>query len=384
LERTFKDTLAMIEDHELVLDRVRYTWSGSSRGWIDADRFTTPASAIQSRLNRKFINERAADVVSRLNRTKIDRFYDTLSAMGATGEELMAVFGDDPDRLPRALADPILRVATKLPSAAHTPFNSRFVRDWFFSELLRNPRVITPLPLEVSVVGCDPFEPQDFDDFLKRHDVIPRPVDDDSKVVVIGRKGWREAEIDDLIDLRVGEILKIYSQEMFLVFMAIGQDPFYGTPVVLEAFKAGHPGLDFVSRGWSGWVTTFVQADRRSPSVRRLFGSASVEESPLHLLGYHVGRTGEEVTTRRRLLRRAFTGDLPITGSLDYMAKWGEPSSPQRLKQIAENIAAYCRVQRSRMNPSEEAIEDWESDLEWLREEFYHGHFTFHWPGIYA
>ena len=134
----------------------------------------------------------------------------------------------------------------------------------------------------------------------------------------------------------------------------------------------------------AGWVTTFVQADRRHSSARRSLETELVEESPLHVLGYRVGRTGEDTVTRRRILRRAFTGKLPIVDSIEYMESWGEPESPKRLKKIADNIASYSGGMRNRPNPSEQAIEDWESDLEWLREEFYHGHFTFHWPATYV
>jgi hypothetical protein len=382
----------MIEDQEIKLDRVCYAWSydGQKKSpqecwqWTDADRHMTPSTVIQGRLNRQFIDEQAADVVATLDRAEIDRFYDILKAMGATDEQLVAIFGDDPDRLPRQMKNPMKRVAAKIPPAAHTPFNSPPVRDWFFAELSRDPRRFTPLPLEVSVFGCDPFEPQDFDDFLKRHHVVPRRIDENSEVVVLGRKDWTRAEIDRLIDLRVGQILRIYSQEMFLVFMTLGLDPFDGTSVVMEAFKTGHPGLEFVSRGWSGWVTTFVREDRRNSSARRSLETELVDESPLHVLGYRVGRTGEDTVTRRRILRRAFTGELPKVDTIEYMESWGKPGSPKRLKKIADNIASYSGGMRNRPNPSEEAIEDWESDLEWLREEFYHGHFTFHWPGMYV
>lgn len=70
--------------------------------------------------------------------------------------------------------------------------------------------------------------------------------------------------------------------------------------------------------------------------------------------------------------------------SIKYMKSWGEPESPKRLKRIADNIASYPGGMSNRPNPSEQAIEDWESDLEWLRKEFYHGHFTFQWPGMYV
>lgn len=385
----------MIEDQEIELVCVRYLWSYDSQEespqkcwqWTNA-KCMMPAIAIQDRLNQQFIAERAANVFARLvDKDEIDRFYGILKAMGATNDQLAAVFGDDPDRLPQPMATPMYTVARKIPPAAHTPFNSQHVRDWFFTELLRVPRSVTPLPSEVSVLGYGPFESQDFDDFLKRHGVVPRGIDENSEVVVLGRKDWSTEAIDELIELRVGQILRIYSQEMFLVYMALTLDPLYhATPIVLEAFKARHKGLEFVSRGWSGWVTTFVQNDRRNSSARRSLETEWVDESPLCVLGYRVGRAGEDTDTRRRILSRAFTGKLPRVESLNYMymRDWGEPGTESRLNKIAEHIAFQCRSKRNQANPPKEAIKDWELDLEWLRETYYHGHFTFQWPGTYV
>jgi len=384
----------MIEDQKIELDRMHYVWSYDNQEkspqkcwqWTNAECMT-PATAMKGRLNRQFIHERAANVFAPLvDKDEIDRFHDILKEMGATDEQLEAVFGDDPERWPRSMATPMHRVATKIPPAAHTPFNSQPVRDWFFTELFRVPRSFTPLPSEVSVLGYGPFESQDFDDFLKRHGVVPRGIDENSEVVVLGRTGWIEADIDQLIDLRIGQILRIYSQEMFLVYMALSLDPFYAcaTPIVLEAFKARHKGLKFVSRGWSGWVTTYVQKNRRNSSAPKSLETEWVDESPLHVLGYRVGRTGEDTVTRRSILSRAFTSKLPIVESLNYMVGWGEPETPDRLRRIAEHIAVICGNQKNRANPSKEAIKDWESDLEWLKETYYHGSFTFHWPETYV
>jgi len=239
------------------------------------------------------------------------------------------------------------------------------------------------------MVGCGPFEAADFEDFLRRHGVVPHEVDEDTGVVVLGREKWSEKEVDRAIDLRVGRMLKIYSQEMFVSFMAARSDPFYAGNLVLEAFKAKHKGLEFVSHGWAGWITTYVPEDRRSSRHRRgpsergsPPGTAQVDESPLSVLGYHVGQTGVDRSTRHTILARAFDGELPVVGSWEYMAAWGERRTPERLKKIADNIAAYCRGQRTRANRSEEAIEDWESDLAWLKEKFYNGHFRFSWPAM--
>lgn len=103
----------------------------------------------------------------------------------------------------------------------------------------------------------------------------------------------------------------------------------------------------------------------------------------LRFLGYHVGHQGVEPEARKQLLSRVFRGDLPPFHSPRYMAEWGKPQSALRLRKIAESIAAFARNNKRRHDPSlDQAIADWEADLEFLYDEFYAGyfHFDFHWP----
>ena len=105
------------------------------------------------------------------------------------------------------------------------------------------------------------------------------------------------------------------------------------------------------------------------------------KESPLHAKGYKVGKSGQPAFRRHEILRQAFIGDIPPTGSATYMAEWGEPSSGARLQRIANTIASLCRNAKNRNNPSyETAIQHWEADLARLKEEFYDGRFRFPWP----
>ena len=169
-----------------------------------------------------------------------------------------------------------------------------------------------------------------------------------------------------------------------LAYLATGTDPFDGGIDVLEAFKAGHPGLEFVSEGWRGWVTTQILPNRRTASSDSMGNTSWNKESPLRALGYKVGDQGEPDDERQRILTQAFQGKLPIVGDNAYMATWGEPCSPQRLKKIADAIASFCRNMKKKQNPSEQAIEDWEQDLRWLYDTFYHGRFRFSWPDTIA
>lgn len=388
----------MIADQELELDNQRYFWSynpdctavDKSWTWRNAGDFLQPPTTVERRLNRLFMEECAPDIIStirgRLETSPEDRdsescgFCAILRSMGATDDDLeMLELGwceqfNNP-QLERK------RHFLKLPAAAHSPFNCQELRDWYFAGRLgkRNP------PERVECLGRGPFEHDDFAGFLSRQNVsvVEQPATATGHVI-LGREGWNEHEIDVVIERHVGRPLRIYSQEMFLAFLAKGDDPFDGGDNVLEAFKAAHPGLDLVSRGWPGWVSTFVRPDRQHhDSLARGFASDQ-EIGPLRFMGYRVGRNGEETGARRDILRAAFTGELPIVGPLQYMREWGEPNSPERLRKIADSIATFCRNMKAKRDPSLEAIEDWESDLEWLKDEFYHGHFRFHWPDTYV
>jgi hypothetical protein len=236
---------------------------------------------------------------------------------------------------------------------------------------------------KIACIGFGPFLQNDFSSFLRNNDIVVVEGGAEDEWVVLGRDGWTKNEVDTLIDRHVGGPLRVYSQEMLLSYLAADDDPFYGGHFVLEAFRAGHPGLEFVSEGWSGWVQAWVRDDRRQ-YVPGNMDQFNIEESPIHAMGYKVGITGESAERRRLILERAFRGPLPTTGPRTYMQQWGEPNSCDRLNKIAENIAACCRMFRNRRG-CEIAVTEWETDLCWLKDAFYtHSHCQFQWPETFV
>lgn len=105
-------------------------------------------------------------------------------------------------------------------------------------------------------------------------------------------------------------------------------------------------------------------------------------EGMLQYLDYRVGRTnGEATPTRQAILRRVFEGILPPVFPADYMASWGKPKSIQRLRKMAESIAAFTRnAKRRHDDRMDDAIKHWESDLRFLFDTYYVGRFSFGWP----
>ena len=55
----------------------------------------------------------------------------------------------------------------------------------------------------------------------------------------------------------------------------------------------------------------------------------------------------------------------------DYLDEWGEPRSKERLMKMANTIAALLRNAKNKVNQPVDAIREWESDLDWLKEKFH-------------
>ena len=80
-------------------------------------------------------------------------------------------------------------------------------------------------------------------------------------------------------------------------------------------------------------------------------------------------------------MKRVFEGALPPVFPPDYMDAWNLPGSAARLKKLAETIAAMARLFKRRHDSRfDDAISDWEADLQFLYDEFYLGRFGFAWP----
>jgi hypothetical protein len=99
----------------------------------------------------------------------------------------------------------------------------------------------------------------------------------------------------------------------------------------------------------------------------------------LSFLGYHVGESGLGAGGRREILDFAYKGRLPNVNNQSYMDQWGHPETGARLKKMAESIAAFCRNHK-RKNGAALSVQEWESDLEYLRVKYYVGRYSFIWP----
>ena len=125
------------------------------------------------------------------------------------------------------------------------------------------------------------------------------------------------------------------------------------------------------------WPTT--EAKTGDGSISR---EAWLEEGMLLYMGYKVGHTdGKDRCVRKSILHEIFEGALPPVFPPRYLNEWGEARSARRLKKMAECIASFARnANRRRDNKMEVAVDQWESDLEYLYYEYYVRKFHFAWP----
>ena len=136
-------------------------------------------------------------------------------------------------------------------------------------------------------------------------------------------------------------------------------------------------GVRAAQNDWFPWPKTIA-----SQGVRRLKGIDWKPYGMLSYLGYHVGETPPTPRdVRWHVLEYVFQHQLPPLDSRIYYLEWGQPQTAQRLKKLANTLAALTRNAKRRDGSSyAKAIDDWEGDLMFLRERYYFGFFHFGWP----
>lgn len=92
-------------------------------------------------------------------------------------------------------------------------------------------------------------------------------------------------------------------------------------------------------------------------------------------MGYKVGATGDGRSKRWKVLDRIMGGKLPNINSVEYMAKWGEPHSQERLHRLANHIAYFRNTHRDRHDADRfnDAIREWTDDLKYLKDTYWCG-----------
>lgn len=233
--------------------------------------------------------------------------------------------------------------------------------------------------------GVGSYDPDAFDRLLIELGIqlyeLPHP---SITHVVVGRVGWSKEALLTQIDMRQGQTLRVYSQEMLLAALVTGRDPLdCEDSEVLDSFKKGHPALELLAESELEWPSFSASDTSQIDEIG--CESLGVTESPLHLLGYKVGETsGMFREERQEVLREAFEKpNLPWVESDAYMEKWGAARSHQRLWRIAFHLAMLLNGPGGRDWRKPQARRDWLEDLEWLHDTFYTSRkFRFTWPDV--
>ena len=251
--------------------------------------------------------------------------------------------------------------------------NEGVFRAWFFGE-----DETLEVFSEVVIHGSLPLAEYELVQILKQHNVeYGGAYRSDVDTLIIGRGGWEPDSVRRQLDLRTGQTVRVYSQEMCFAFLACGKDPLHGGELLLDYFSEGHQGLVFLKNIGFPWPTTDV-----FPGLNKLPEVDWPQVGLLSHMGYHVGRNGVRKFIRRKVLVRVYEQDfLPRVNSVDYMEEWGHGKTEVRLSKMAESIASFARNEKRQNSISYiEAIEDHEEDLAWLKHRFYTGNYRFQWP----
>lgn len=236
----------------------------------------------------------------------------------------------------------------------------------------------------VATQGDGPCDEREFDDFLDHCGIGVQFVtnqDSPPSVVVFGRVGWEERDVDLLRErTEGGAVVRVYSQEMVFASLALGCDIYEVSEgeasELIDSFIDGHPALERFFRIEAEpdvGVATFPEVPLVAPgSNRKLIVNLDAGDWPtsgvLGALGYRVGRNGLRESARRAILEATLGVEL-VAGSKaaeEYIRQWGPPNSVRRLQKMVNSIAAFARNAKRRSADFSEAIADWESDLRWL------------------
>jgi hypothetical protein len=128
-------------------------------------------------------------------------------------------------------------------------------------------------------------------------------------------------------------------------------------------------------------IQSFPWPDTEAPEGDGRIASPMPPAGVLSRMGYAVGKSGLSQRKRREVLDRVFNDELPFLNSDEYMSQWGLPSTPTRLRKMAESLAAFARnAKRNSPESFAFAIEHWEEDLDYLKMTYYLPSCVFGWP----
>ena len=232
---------------------------------------------------------------------------------------------------------------------------------------------------KVLLNGHGPYPEDEFINFITELHFEPfhQGYDHSIEVLVIGSENWNRQDLLEQIEQREGAKLKIYSQELFLLMLALKRDPLTTVSVDdLLLFVKDHPAFEYLLSLDFPWPDSDVLVEPTSAQKGDIKGL--VDNSPLFKFGYSVAKQTGLVAEQRQLLLTDFynSDDLTFCVSQHYMDAWGQSATRNRLHRMAWHIFYLTRSHRQH----KQAVEKWLEDLEWLKDNFHSPMKRFSWP----
>ena len=255
------------------------------------------------------------------------------------------------------------------------PFINKEIRDWYFTNF-------KPLSIpfnKVSTIGSGPFAKSEFDKFLNSFEINDFGTFEDINKIIVGRYDWEEETLNNILRLRNGKKLYVYSQEMFLIYLLTKKDPFNLDRKLLLQFAVDHPALIYFRKVGFDWPKLIVSLSKGGPELDW------PDIGFLGMHGYTVERNCNLNTTLRRATLDYIFSEVTTKGNIPYENEWWEPNTPQRFQKIVWSIASFITLaQRKKHHKMDLAISLWKSDLEWLKNKYYKKlGCDFKWPDRY-
>lgn len=315
------------------------------------------------------------DKLSKLSDSKKTRIRNLIDERNQARQNQLAL-EDNSKKISRDLKVALNKIAT-MPDSEVVIRSFETVR-WLVSQFDDNYERL--IPKKVLLLGDGPWPIDNFTELLQGlgFEVWHNGSSAKFEVVIVGREKWSAVHLESQIEARDGQSLKFYSQELFVLFLAMQADPLnVAPPESLMKFAEGHPAFEYLLNQQFPWpVSTFYDG----PPDNVFEGFEDDSSSPLYKMGYSVAQQiGLSHLQRHKVLEETFCEkNLPWCNSNAYMDDWGDAKSRKRLRRIAWHL--HMLSKRSRKNSRlEEASAKWESDLNWLRK-FYKPIHRFSWP----
>jgi len=239
------------------------------------------------------------------------------------------------------------------------------------------------VPTILATTGSGPWDIEEFDQFLQKRDLdIFHMPSRDINGLIVGTSGWNEDDLSEQIYNRSPNSLRIYTQELFVLGMIVGRDPYeFLKQQAIDDVGLNHPAIQFILNQEFSWPWSELQLDDQDENEDwDIDGTDWANESVLKQMGYNASANGPDDSERRRILRRIFESDsLPGIESQEQQQRWGSKRSSRRLHSISHFLGWLINLQGSE-KPA--AKQKWASDLTWLKKEFYAKTMRFSWPTI--